>query len=331
LTDDAGLTEYPLWIAGDVRRLTSQGGCLVKRSRWLQVVVASALVAGSLLFGASASFAAGSLSFVAPGPQDAGVGVAITTSDLNTPAGGPVQVAITGGSQSATVTVAIDVANSPDPEPGAVLGGTTSVRARSGVATFSNLTISKHGTYALVATANSMSSAGSGSFRIWDAVCSNGNSCNAGKIDKNSTDPNVDQESVGTGAPTGQTVALSLGDDSIDCSAVEQAHGVVANTAPLTVTLIGGGSNEKLVTLLVSRFWDITFGNPPGASHYEVCYVDDLAPWIDEFGATIQPGVPSLLPVCAPSQGAPCIESRNKQASSRNVKIVARVRDFKMH
>jgi hypothetical protein len=304
----------------------------MKRSRWLQVLLASALVAGSLIFSASASFAAGTLSFVTPGPQDAAVApTVITTSDFNTPAGGPIQVQISGGSQTATVTVAISPA-SPDADPAAVLGGTTQVRARNGVASFSDLTIDKHGTYKLVATSDNATPATSDAFRIWDAVCSNGGKCTAGQIVKTSVQDS-DQESASTTAPTGQTVALSLGDENIkaQCEAVETANGVTANHGPFTTSLFATGGGLKTVTFIVSSFWDSTQGNPPGASFYEVCYVDEQQTWTDAFGNTISIGTASLLPDCSPSVDAPCVVSRTKESRSRNVKIVVKLRDSKMY
>ncbi len=306
----------------------------MKRSRWLQVFLASALVCGSVFLGAGTSLAAGTLSFVGPGPQDAGKAPAvITTGDFDTSAPA-VQVAISGGSATATVTLEID-ASSPDADPTAALNGNVA-RARQGVATFTNLSITKHGTYVLKATASNMSPDFSGEFRIWDAVCKNGSSCSAGQVVKNSQAAG-DQQSVSTNAPTGQTVALSLGDEDIDCSAVESDFGVTANHAPLTTSLFATDDSEKLVTIIVSSFYDTNFGDPPGAAFYEVCYVDERNPWTDKFDRTIQPDTDgtitadeiSLLPDCSPSQGAPCVVSRTKESKSRNVKIVVRLLDAK--
>jgi hypothetical protein len=275
-----------------------------------------------MVVGASTSFAAGSLSFVDPGPQDAQRNAVITTTDFGT--SGPIQVQITGGPANAMVTVSIDP-DSPDDEGGELTGGGP-VRARQGVASFSNLKISKHGTYKLRASADGMSPATSNEFRIWDAVCSNGNSCNAGSIVKNSTALDA-QQTVATAAPPGSTVALSLGDESIDCDAVEAQFGVVANHAPLTASLFATTTDEKLVTITVSSFYDTNFGDPPGAAFYQVCYIDDQQPWVDRFDRTIPVGEASLLPDCKAGGEAPCVVSRTKESKSRNVKIVVRLLD----
>jgi hypothetical protein len=59
--------------------------------------------------------------------------------------------------------ITITLASNPT---GAALSGTTTVRAASGVATFSNLTIDKAGTYTLQASASGLTSATSSAFQI---------------------------------------------------------------------------------------------------------------------------------------------------------------------
>ena len=277
---------------------------------------------------ATSSFGAATLAFVAPGPQDAKVGTPITTTDFG--GGNLIQVQVTGsGSQNARITVDIDIANSPDPEPGASLSGLKTVRASGGIATF-NVSITKHGTYQLVATATSMGPGHSAAFRIWDNVCGEGSPCPIGQIKKGS--PVGEENMTAQVTSTSGLVALSLGDDSINCSDVEAAHGVTFNHIPSTVTLFASDpGTEKTGYITVSRDWDTNFGDPPGAAHYQVCYIDDLQPWTDLFGEPRAVGEASFLNDCSPSVDAPCVVSRTKENRSRNVSIVVRLRDLKMH
>ncbi len=86
----------------------------------------------------------------------------------------------------------------------------------------------------------------------------------------------------------------------------------------------------------MSRLWDETFGDPPGAAFYEICYISDLGPWVNAFGETVPIGEASFLPYkCGGMLNgqeivAPCIESRTKEAKSRNIKIDVLLDDLKM-
>jgi hypothetical protein len=142
-------------------------------SVWMALLLAGS---GSAL-GAPAS--TGSLSFSTQ-PHNAVVGQAITGAAIN-PSGPPITVRLlddngklkTGSSAPVTIALASNPA-------GATLGGTTTVDAVGGVASFSNLTLNKAGgQYTLVASSPGLASATSSSFDEHGTAvfCLQGQSC----------------------------------------------------------------------------------------------------------------------------------------------------------
>ncbi|HEY6061681.1 MAG TPA: Ig-like domain-containing protein, partial [Gemmatimonadales bacterium] len=119
--------------------------------------------ASGLSSGTSSTFnitvgAAAKLGFLVQ-PSDAAAGLAITPAVK-------VEIRDAGGNRVTTATNSVTVAIGTNPG-GGTLGGTKTLSAVSGVATFSNLSINKVGTgYTLVATATSLTSATSLGFNV---------------------------------------------------------------------------------------------------------------------------------------------------------------------
>jgi hypothetical protein len=240
-------------------------------------------------------------------PADAVKGTAITTTPINTPAGGAITVEVLDGddqrvtTSTAPITVAIG-SDSPNPAPGAVLSGTTTQSAVAGVASFSNLSINLHGGYTLSATSPGLVGAGSGSFGIWDQAssCASGATCSVGV----SQPKTMSSQITGNTSTTGVLVA-SLGADSLTC-------GDTFNHAPIATTfnafgLTANGSKTAIVQI-DKAIVQATPNN--GVSFYRVCY-QSPTPFTDRAGNT---GVTQgLLPDCsAVSNQAPCVKSITK-------------------
>lgn len=118
-----------------------------------------------------------------------------------------------------TSTVKLTILSGPS---GAVLGGTTSVAAVAGVATFSNITLSKPGTYKLLASDGKLKTAQSFSFTVQDAS-------------------KLAYTSVPTAAVAGTTLAAVK-------VAVQSAAGTVAtgNTSSVTLAIASGPAGGTL-------------------------------------------------------------------------------------
>jgi Ca2+-binding RTX toxin-like protein len=153
-------------------------------------------------------------------------------------------------SSSTSVTLAIFSGPS-----GAVLGGTTTVAAGTGIATFSDLTLSKYGSYQLSASAAGLTSATSSSFNITavalqtDPTDPTKTALVVGSTTGNDTivfNPGggsgtvqvlINGVSQGTYSPTGHLIAYSqVGDDTIQ----------VAGCITLPTLLFGGDGNDTL-------------------------------------------------------------------------------------
>ncbi|WP_233262159.1 S8 family serine peptidase [Vitiosangium sp. GDMCC 1.1324] len=157
--------------------------------------------------------AAAALSFsVQPGNATAGVtfspavkvSILDSLGNLVTGASDPVSLALSGS--------------------GATLGGTTTVAAVSGVATFSNLSIAKAGSgYTLVASSGSLANATSSAFNV---------------------QPNAPTQLAFKTGPSGTTVGSTLAPVEVE---ILDAHGNrVASTSSITLLLLGGSGGAAL-------------------------------------------------------------------------------------
>jgi hypothetical protein len=241
-------------------------------------------------------------------PADAVKSTAITTTAINTPAGGPVAVSVLDGNNglvtSSTAAISVSLSpSSPNSGTGAALAGTVTKNAVGGVATFSNLSINVHGTYRLDAKSTGITQATSAApgFTIWDTAtpCTPGQTCDVSVSQVNSQSSQVS----GTSTTNGVLVA-SLGVDAISC-------GDTFNHAPATTTVnsFSFTANGKLAVVTIDK--SIVQQTPNnGVSFYQVCYEGD-APFTPRGGG---PQVTlGLLPDCKNVSGAPpCLQSVTK-------------------
>jgi hypothetical protein len=230
----------------------------------------------------------------------------ITTTPFNTPPGGAIAVEVLDGANQrvTTSTASIQMAiagTSPNPAPGSVLSGTTTLNATAGVASFSNLSINLHGDYKLSATSPGIDSATSGSFLIWDqaTTCTTGSTCSVTVAEPKSVTSQITSDTSSAGV-----LAASLGADAIDC-------GDPYNHAPSTTTFNAFGATAAGTKTATVRIDKVVVQAQPnnGVSFYRVCYESPTS-FTDRNGATVTLG---LLPDCPAVSGqAPCVVSMTK-------------------
>jgi len=242
-------------------------------------------------------------------PTDAVVKSTISTSPFNTPPGGPVQVEVLDGNgvrvTSSTVAITLAIgADSPNPAPGALLSGATSVtqNAVTGVASFSTLSVNLHGDYDLSATSPGITSATSNVFSIWDVAtaCTAGKTCTATINQTNS----MSTSASGTSSTDGFLLE-SLGEGTLTCG--DNFH-----HAPSVTTLSERNFTSlstKTVVLQIDKTVVQQQGPNNGVSFYQVCYSSGT-PFTDRYGNTTTLG---LLPDCtSQSPTPPCVASKTK-------------------
>jgi Ca2+-binding RTX toxin-like protein len=200
--------------------------------------------------------------------------------------GAPAQLAFTGGPSTLTVgnvsstpfTVAVEDASGNvvttnsssvtvalESADGAILGGTTTVAAVNGVATFSNLTVNNTGTYALVGVDGALTFATSPSFTVSSSAPPTFATLSGGALDVEGTsgDDVITLVSDGTnvtatlnGTPsqafalssvTSITVNGNAGNDTITIdSTMPSTLGVSVQGGPGDDTVLGGPGNDTL-------------------------------------------------------------------------------------
>jgi hypothetical protein len=285
----------------------------MKFTRSFRLLFVSMFVMTAIGFGTITASAATSLSFVGE-PANAGVGAAITTTDFNVPAGGPVTVQASAGQPSVTVTLCLqnfsdanpssDRCPSPLGDPGFEFGGTTTRRAdRTGLASFGNLTVAQNGEFVAYAKASGATPDTSVPFRIYDdfKVCANGSlDCNKsfGDLVSDQMSASVAGQRDGTAVIGG---ALDL--DAFDCGDI----GVNSHAPHIFSFFVSGIPGAKTVVMVVAASFDKENAEN-GSAGYRVCFVDDS-------GAT--PTTPRLLPNCSPSVTTDCVQSINKRGNSK--------------
>ena len=218
-------------------------------------------------------------------PANAAENTSITTTNFNSPAGGPILVQVLGTDNTLntlstpSITLALTVPN------GATLTGGGPVAAIGGIATFSALQVSLPSStpYTLTATAAGLTSAVSNPFTIVGAVANCAVSCTA-----TATAPA--QSTTASAPSTTGLLILSVGVDTLDCG-----DSALWNHAPSVTTLDQQGVNAiKTATVTIDK----SFVNQSIKSRlvllYRVCYSSPVA-FKDFLGRTTNLG---LLPRC---------------------------------
>ena len=180
-----------------------------------------------------------------------------TGTSVGTAIAPPVTVRIEdalGNLTASTATVALAFGNNP---AGATLGGTTSVAAVAGVATFNNLTVNRSGAaYTLVATSAGLTQDTSTGFTITSATTST-------TIVSDSPDPSVTGQPVtvnysvisGGGTPTGN---VTVSDGTVSCIGT-----VAAGNCALTFLTVGA----KTITATYGGDANFATSASVGAAH----------------------------------------------------------------
>jgi len=227
-----------------------------------------------------------------------------------------------------TVTVSLQaIAGS-----GALSGNASAVTDSTGVATFSNLSVSDGGEYVLVATSQG-ATVTSNSFVVADQITPCSGSCSA------------------SGSSSGTTInaaALNAGSSSLAVSvfAGTPPAGVCDNLAPLGATAVVNFVNPASGTPSLQVVWTLDkslvmqAGNP-GAAHFNICLGAEnlqhpdgtgVTPWTTKDGIPATPvGDPVLgatlfwgvVPDC-PNHGTPtgpCVLHRDKNAGNEVITI----------
>ncbi len=245
-------------------------------------------------------------------PANTAVGAAITSAFDSQ--GGPVTVEVLDGSGhlDASSTAAVTIAIGMNPGSGS-LSGTTTVDASAGVASFSDLSISATGTgYTLVATSQGITSATSDPFNISGVIqpCS-GSSCSA------SASSTTTSGTVTTSPTTsGEFLAAGIGGVSYTCAGTYQRV-----SDPFSFDLFNSSGvadpNARFTVMLEISKSAVQTSGRTGASQWQICYAS-TSPFTalpGTAGTAVIGGVTvntGLLPDCSSSQGAPCVQARNK-------------------
>lgn len=241
-------------------------------------------------------------------PNATVVGAPITTGVAST--GGPVQVEVLDGSGSlmASSTAPVSVALGANPASGS-LSGTATADASGGIASFSGLTIGKAGQgYTLVASSPGMTSGTSAYFSMYDVLPACRGNCSG------SASTRTTSATVTTSGTSGQYLALGIGGVSFGCGPAYQE-----TSDPASFNLLSGSTGTPdssaafAGTLEISKAAVQSSGHP-GAASWQICYAS-TSEFTGETGTVTIGGVTyhtGLLPDCSSTQGAPCVEARNK-------------------
>lgn len=263
-------------------------------------------------------------------PADAGTDTAITTTPLNEPPGGPVQVSILDGRTTgaavvtwASTSVGLTLAGGA---AGASLSGGGATAATDGVATFSALTVDTAGDgYTLQASASGpgFTGATSTSFDIGrfsasiDCQAGDTETCTTGTIESTGGDTAVVTVNDSDGLTANLTA--SFGDTTFSCA------GYAATSAELIFGIqdIEGGDPETMTKTVV--FTQPADPNKSELWEYQVCFqadyafpgfqYNDLLEAFTNADYVVDPvdGLyTALLLPCSAGQGVPCVNSRTE-------------------
>jgi hypothetical protein len=181
-----------------------------------------------------------------------------------------VDVEFPGGAivQNDTSTVTLAIASGP---AGAVLGGTLSVAAINGVATFKNLVLTKAGTYTLKATDGTLTGATSQSFKITAAAATKlafaatPPSTAAGKAITPAVVIDVEDQfgNIATTNTSNVIIAIASGGGTLGGTKTVAAKAGVATFANLTISNVGAHTlkaTDGTLTSATSASFNITAG-----------------------------------------------------------------------
>lgn len=250
----------------------------------------------------------GSLAFTSE-PTNTATGATITSQ------GGPVKVEVLNGcgqldtSSKAEVNVAIG----PNSGPG-TLSGTVMVAASGGIASFSDLKINQPGGYTLVAASPGITSATSDSFTIFA-----GSSCTSSTCTASASSPTTSGTVTTSSATAGDSIMAEMQSVNSNFNYQCPTYSAVADVLGFAVFTAQGAPDSIPLTVTIRIEKSLVSSTHPGASSWQICYASTTqfkaVPGTDTQGVTIG-GTPGyftgLLPDCSSKQGAPCVQSRNK-------------------
>jgi hypothetical protein len=258
---------------------------------------------------------ASSLSTVATGacklvfsnqPGDAQVGTSITVAPLDT-TGSPIQVAVQtqDGALVTLFAAPVQLAIGTVPPGGSsTLGGTTTVNAVGGSATFCDAgqnpgcslpSIGSHGQgYTLSASSTGLDAGTSNPFNIVDSggVCRNSGPCQVQAKVSDTTGL------VSINAAAGDLLSVSISVENLTCAGYTPTSQVV--------TFASTSASVSTVTITI----DAASVHKP-ASQFQVCFSSSLA-FTDRSGTLVPAGGSGLLADCSKKAGPPCTQSRVK-------------------
>lgn len=209
---------------------------------------------------------------------------------------------------TATITVAIG----SNPGSGS-LSGTVTVHANGGLASFSDLSISKPGIgYTLTASSPGITSATSADFTIWGSL----QHCPTTPCSATSSSATTAGTVTTSSAAQAEFLGVGIGGASYTCRGtyhpvsepfvfdVLSAAGIVEPSAQFTVSLEVSKSTVKA-------------SGHPGASSWQICYaaMSSFTAVRGTSGTAVIGGVSfftGLLPDCSRTQAAPCVQARHK-------------------
>jgi hypothetical protein len=288
--------------------------------------VLAASMLGMAVLTASATGAASSSTCTSPGncftlaftsdgqPAGTAVGAHITSGFDSS--GGAVKVEVLNslgqvvGGSSVDVTVAIDPGSNPG---GGSLSGTTTERAIAGVASFSDLSIDRPGIgYRLTASSPGITSATSAFFTIWGSLkpCST-TPCSASASSSTTTGTITTSSATAT-----EILGDGLGGVSYSCGSSYQRTSDPFSFDVFSSSGLAQAGALFSGTLAISKSTVQASGHT-GASSWQICYASTVLfkALAGTSGTETIGGVlyyTGLLPDCSSTQGAPCIEARNK-------------------
>ena len=256
-----------------------------------------------------------SLAFTTDG-QPAGTTVNTTiTPSFDSPGAGPVKIEVLDQfgqvvtASKAAITIAITSTANPG---GGTLSGTKTVNAIGGVASFSDLSINKHGFgYTLTATSRGMNGATSLRFNIW------------GSLQQCSTPPCSASQSSATTmgtvstAATGQVLGAGLGGASYSCNGT---YNPLSDPFSFDVLDTSGAPQPDVQFTAMLRIDKsvVQSSGHPGASSWQICYASTV-PFTAQDGTSGTATIggadfnTGLLTDCSNTAPvAPCVQARNK-------------------
>jgi hypothetical protein len=248
-------------------------------------------------------------------PASTAVNTVITTSAFD-PQGGPVTVEVLDGSDqldtasSAEVSVAI----APNSGPG-TLSGTVMVRASGGIASFPDLSINQPGGYTFIATSPGIPSGTTATSNTFTIIFGSSQPCSSSTCSASASSATTSGTVTASSAAAGDFIAASMGGVSYSCGGTYKP---VSDVFGFAIFSAAGGplSIPLTVTLNIDKSLVQSSGHP-GASSWQICYASTskFASLPNTSGSATIGGVTyntGLLPDCSGTQGAPCVQHRNK-------------------